>query len=251
VVDVASATPTLGTLNTSRTPPVTFPPILKHSSRIRDREHLATRGIAMMPNELAKDSIPPSVAAFITYKRYLQHLELALTKTYGTKPALGRAVGKAVHSLPAVRRIRQRSLEPKLRDAVARELGMAWNEEISIRVLSEIDPTKLPWLLPNAAVNSYFAIYHGARAWIAASGQPQRDTHAQVLHALGDAAAQRLCQRRPKTDSGSHLVMPRSWASEALREPVLPPSPDGIDCGVEHPCCGDDPDTDHSVCALG
>jgi hypothetical protein len=99
------------------------------------------RGITTMPNELAKYSISQSVAAFITYKRYLQHLELALTKTYGTEPALGRGVGKAVDSLPAVRRIRRRPLEPKLRDAVARELGMAWIEEISIRVLSEIDPT--------------------------------------------------------------------------------------------------------------
>jgi hypothetical protein len=97
-----------------------------------------------MQNELAKDSIPQSVAAFLTYKRYLQHLELALTKTYGTEPALGRGVGEAVDSLPAVRRIRRRPLELKLRNAVARELGMAWIEEMSIRVLSEIDPTKLP-----------------------------------------------------------------------------------------------------------
>jgi hypothetical protein len=145
-----------------------------------------------MPNEQAKYSIPQSVAAFLTYKRYLQHLELALTTTYGTEPALGRGVGEAVHSLPAVRRIKRRALEPKLSDAVARELGMAWIEEISIRVLSEIDPTKLPWLLPNAAVSSYYAIYHGARAWLAASGQPQPDTHTKVLHALGDAAAERL-----------------------------------------------------------
>jgi hypothetical protein len=145
-----------------------------------------------MSNELARYSISQSVGAFITYKRYLQHLELALTKTYGTEPALGRAVGKAVDSLPAVQRIKRRPLEPKLRDAVARELGMAWIEEISIRVLSEIDPTKLPWLLPNAAVNSYYAIYHGARAWIAASGQPQPDTHTKVLHVLGDAAERRL-----------------------------------------------------------
>jgi Protein of unknown function DUF262 len=149
------------------------------------------RGITPMPNEPAKDSIPQSVAAFITYKRYLQHLELALTKTYGTEPALGRGVGEAVNSLPAVRHISRRRLEPKLRDAVARELGMAWNEEISIRVLSEIDPTKLPWLLPNAAVNSYYAIYHVARAWIAGSRQPQPDTHTKVLHALADAAEQR------------------------------------------------------------
>lgn len=145
-----------------------------------------------MPNEQAKDSIPQSVAAFLTYKRYLQHLELALTKTYSTEPALGRAVSEAVDSLPAVRRIRQRPLEPKPRDTVARELGMAWNEESSIRVLSEIDATRLPSLLPGAAVNSYYAIYHGARAWIAGSGQPQRDTHAHVLHVVGDAAARRL-----------------------------------------------------------
>jgi hypothetical protein len=144
-----------------------------------------------MPNEQAKDSIPQSVAAFLTYKRYLQHLELALTKTYGTEPALGRGVGKAVDSLSAVRRISRRSLDPKLRAAVARELGMAWNTESGIRVLSEIDPTRLPSLLPGAAVNSYFAIYHGARAWIVASGQPQQDTHAQVLHTLGNAAAER------------------------------------------------------------
>lgn len=145
-----------------------------------------------MPRELAKNSISESVGAFITYKRYLQHLELALTKTYGTEPALGRGVGKAVDSLPAVQRIKRRPLEPKLCDAVARELGMAWNEESSIRVLSEIDPTNLPWLLPNAAVNSYYAIYHGARAWIAASGQPPPDTHTKVLHALADAAEERL-----------------------------------------------------------
>lgn len=144
-----------------------------------------------MPNEQAKDSIPQSVAAFLTYKRYLQHLELALTKTYGTEPALGRGVGKAVDSLSAVRRISRRSLDPRLRAAVARELGMAWNTESGIRVLSEIDPTRLPSLLPGAAVNSYFAIYHGARAWIVASGQPQHDTHAQVLHTLGNAAAER------------------------------------------------------------
>jgi hypothetical protein len=145
-----------------------------------------------MPNEQAKDSIPQSVAAFLTYKRYLQHLELALTKTYGTEPALGRGISEAVDSLPAVRHISRRPLEPKLHAAVARELGMAWNEESSIRVLTEIDPTRLPSLLPGAAVSSYYAIYHGARAWIAGSRQPQQDTHAQVLHALGNAAAQRL-----------------------------------------------------------
>jgi hypothetical protein len=52
-----------------------------------------------MTDELGKDSIPQSVAAFVTYKRYLQHLELALTKTFGTEPALGRGVGDAVDSL--------------------------------------------------------------------------------------------------------------------------------------------------------
>jgi hypothetical protein len=142
-----------------------------------------------MPNEQAKDSIPQSVAAFLTYKRYLQHLELALTKTYGTEPALGRGVREAVASLPAVEHIKRRSLEPNRRDAVARELGMAWNTESGIRVLSEIDPTRLPSLLPGAAVNSYFAIYYGARAWIIGSGQPQQDTHAHVLRAFGIAAA--------------------------------------------------------------
>jgi hypothetical protein len=115
-----------------------------------------------------------------------------LTKTYGTEPALWRGVSQAVDSLPAVRRIKRRPLEPKLRDTVARELEMAWNKESSIRTLSEIDPTRLPSLLPNAAVNSYYAIYHGARAWIAASGQPPPDTHTKVLHALADAAAERL-----------------------------------------------------------
>jgi hypothetical protein len=144
-----------------------------------------------MPNEQAKDSIPQSVAAFLTYKRYLQHLELALTKTYGTEPVLGQGVGEAVDSVPAVRRISRRSPDPKLRAAVARELGMAWNTESGIRVLSEIDPTRLPSLLPGAAVNSYFAIYHGARAWIVGSGQPQHDSHAQVLHTLGNAAERR------------------------------------------------------------
>jgi hypothetical protein len=57
-------------------------------------------GITTMPNELAKDPILPSVAAFLTYKRYVQHFELALTKTYGTKPTLGRAsVRPSLHSL--------------------------------------------------------------------------------------------------------------------------------------------------------
>jgi hypothetical protein len=144
-----------------------------------------------MPNEQTKDSIPQSVAAFLTYKRYLQHLELALTKTYGTEPAFGRNVREAVDSVPAVQHIKRRSLDPKLRAAVARELGMAWNTESGIRVLSEIDPTRLPSLLPGATVNSYFAIYHGARAWIVGSGQPRHDTHAQVLHTLGNAAAKR------------------------------------------------------------
>jgi hypothetical protein len=87
---------------------------------------------------------------------------------------LGRGVGDAVDSLPAVRHIGRQPLEPKLRAAVGRELGTAWNTESGIRVLPEIDPSRLPSLLRGATVNSYFAIYHGARAWIAASGQPQR-----------------------------------------------------------------------------
>jgi hypothetical protein len=179
-----------------------------------------------MPNEQAKDSIPQSVAAFLTYKRYLQHLEIALTKTYGAEPALGRGVREAVASLPAVQHIKRRSLDPKQRAAVARELGMAWNTESGIRVLSEIDPTRLPSLLPGAAVNSYFAIYHGARAWIVASGQPRHDTHAQVLHTLGNAAEQRR-------------LFPPPWDLVCIGYPTAPEArfqglPDDIILGPSH-----------------
>src|SRR6266487_585725 len=136
------------------------------------------------------ETVDHDVGAFLTYKRYLQYLQLALSSTYGHGPAAGPQIREAVKALPAVHHIQRRTLEPVSRRKVTRSLGMAWDRESHILTM----PSKSAMLaedLPGAATDAYYAMFHGAHAWIAASGQPPCPKHAQVLQVLGNAATHR------------------------------------------------------------
>jgi hypothetical protein len=100
-----------------------------------------------MPPTVPHDPLGAADAAFITYKRYLEHFELALTQSYGEGPTLGQGVREAIRSLPAARRIRRRPLKPANSDEVGRHLRMAWNRESRIRLV-DADTKALPQLLP-------------------------------------------------------------------------------------------------------
>jgi hypothetical protein len=171
-----------------------------------------------MPPTVPRDPLGAADAAFITYKRYLEHFELALTQTYGEGPILSRGIREAIRSLPAARRIKRRPLEPSSSDEVGRHLRMAWNRESRIRLV-DADANALPQLLPGTATDSYYAIFHGAQAWIAASGQPQTRDHAQVLRVIGNAIVERhlfpppwdlVCVGYPTRDEAEFLGLPQA-----------------------------------------
>lgn len=128
-------------------------------------------------------------AAFTTYLNYLCHLSILIRRLYGEdRPELG--VHTATKALPGVASMKARRLPDVDAARMQNHLRIAWLREARIHALGEQWDCQ-PELLPGTPTDAYYALYHGAQAYLAAGGcQPQRN-HASILKALANVVVHR------------------------------------------------------------
>jgi len=168
-------------------------------------------------------------AAFTTYLNYLEHLSILVHQLHGQdRPEIG--VYAATQALPDVVSTKSRRVPDLDAARVQNHLRIAWLREARIHSLGELWDCQ-PELLPGTPTDAYYAVYHGAQAYLAATGSQQYRDHAAVLKALANIVFQRrvfpqpwsiACTGLPTDGCAEYKGLPAGVAADACHNLVRP-----------------------------
>lgn len=127
---------------------------------------------------------PEYAGPFTAYRNYVEDLAGAVGGRYGLAETLIDGIYTAVGQLPAVKRVQRRRMGNDELQALHSTLRSAWARQRSMeREVADDDffDEEANAILP---MQAYYVIYHSARAYAIASGQPVPRDHAAALKLL-------------------------------------------------------------------